>query len=109
VHNVVLWTAEYDETMDRMRLPAVELTDRDQELLAKAWRAALAAAASIDPSDCETIAGHRVYSGDVHWYYRLISRMVEEILSEKGWSKGEDERQKRLAEREPVDDTDSPF
>jgi hypothetical protein len=51
--------------MDRMRLAAVELADRDQELLAKVWRAALAAA-SIDPNDHETIVRYRVFSGDLH-------------------------------------------
>ena len=60
------WHMEYDEAMDRMRLAAAELTDRDRELLAWLRHAALAAAASIDPDD-ETPAGHRVYLGALHW------------------------------------------
>lgn len=100
---------EYEEAMDRMRLAAVELSDHDPQLLAKVWRAALAAAASIDADDYETPAGHRVYSGNLHCYYRMLSGMVEEILSEKRWLKMEAERKKVLAESDPEDLSDFPF
>ena len=73
------WPEEYDEAMNRMRLAAAILTERDQELLAKLWRAALAAAASIDADDFETFVGHQVHRGDLHEYYRMISDMVEKI------------------------------
>src|SRR4028118_1035703 len=49
---------EHEEAMDKMRDAAIELTDRDCNLLGEVWRAALAAAAAIDPDD-ETPAGHR--------------------------------------------------
>lgn len=73
---------EYDEAMEWMRLAATKLTEQDCKGLAKLWRAALAAAASIDPDD-RTPAGPKVGWGDVHWYYRMVSSMVEEILQEK--------------------------
>ena len=71
--------------------------------------AALAAATSIDADDYETLAGHKVYSGNLHWFYRMQSGMVEETLSEKTRVKMEAERQKALAEREPEDLSDIPF
>ena len=95
---------EYDEAMEKMRLAATEITGRDRELLAKLWRSALAAAASIDPDD-ETPAGHKVTSGDVHWYYRMASGMVEEVLQEKKTA----ELREKAAGREPEEDFDLPF
>jgi hypothetical protein len=109
VHNYCYHPEEYDEAMEKMRLAAAELPDSEHGLLAKVWRAALAAAASIDPDDYETIAGYKVCSGDPHWFYRMQSGMVEETLSEKTRVKMEAERQKALAEREPEDLSDIPF
>ncbi len=74
---------EYDDAREKIRLPAAELGDRDRKLLMEIRRAALAAAASIDPDDYETPVGHRVYLGDLHYCYRVLSSMVEEILREK--------------------------
>ena len=99
------WDFEYDETMDRMSGAAAELTDREHQLLAKIWRAALAAAACIDAEDLESLAGYRVYSANLHYYYRMVSGMIERTLQEK---KAEEVR-KEIAEREPVDDSDLPF
>jgi len=99
------WHIEYDEHMDKMRLAAVGLTDGEQKLLATFWRAALAAAASIDSEDFETLVGHRVYSGNLHRYYRMLSGMVEKILEEKRLT----ELQKEIAEQEPQGITDIPF
>jgi len=96
---------EYEEAMEKMRLAATKLTDHECELLAQLWRAALAAAASIDADDFETLAGHRVYSGDLHYFYRLSSSMVEKILQEKKHA----EFQKEIAERDPADLPDPPF
>ena len=90
VHNVSFQLEDYDEAMEKMRLAETEITGRDRGLLAKAWRSALAAAASIDPEDT-TPAGHRVDRGDVHYYYRVFSRMVEEVLQEKGFAERESE------------------
>jgi hypothetical protein len=97
------WHIEYDEAMAEMRRAAAELTDRESGLLWKLWRAALASAASIDPDD-ETPAGHRVYRGDVHHYYRMVSDMVERTLLGKRW-----EEDRRAAEREPRDFDELPF
>lgn len=82
-----------------------ELTDLEHELLAKLWRSALAAAASIDSEDFETLAGYCVYSGDLHWYYRMCSGMVEEVLQ----GRKETEHQKEVAEEEPEDFSDIQF
>jgi hypothetical protein len=96
---------EYEEAMEKMRLAAAKLSNRECELLAKLWRAALAAAAFIDSEDFETLAGYRVYSGNLHWYYRMLSGMVEKILEEKRLA----ELQKEHAEWEPEDISDIPF
>jgi hypothetical protein len=103
------WPSEYDEALEKMRLAAAELTDREHELLSKLWRAALAAAASIDSEDFATLAGYCVYRGNLHRYYRMLSEMIEYVLQEKMREKWEAERQKKLAEREPEDSSDIPF
>ena len=95
---------EYDEAMENMRLAATQLTGRESELLATLWRAALAAAASIDPEDT-TLVGHKVDRGDLHRYYRMLSGMVEKILEEKKLA----ELRKESEERGPVDLWDPPF
>jgi hypothetical protein len=105
VHNYCFQPEEYEEAMEKMRVAAAELSGHECELLAKLWRAALAAAASIDSEDFETLAGYRVYSGDLHWYYRMLSGIVEKILEEKRLA----ELQKEHAEREPEDISDIPF
>jgi hypothetical protein len=56
---------EYEEAMQKMRLEATRLTDRDREHLAKIVRAGKAAASSIDPDD-ETPAGYRYCRGELH-------------------------------------------
>jgi hypothetical protein len=96
---------EYEEAMEKMRVAAAELSGHECELLAKLWRAALAAAASIDSEDFETLAGYRVYSGDLHWYYRMLSGIVEKILEEKRLA----ELQKEHAECELEGISDIPF
>ena len=96
---------EYNEALEKMRLAAVELTEDECRLLSKLWHAALAAAASVDADDFESFAGYRVYSGDLHRYYRMASGMIEKILQEK---KDADLR-KELAQRQPIDYTDIPF
>jgi hypothetical protein len=90
---------EYDEAMEEMRLAAARLTEREHKLLAKLWRIALAAAASIDPDDSETLAGYRADRGALHWYYRTVSGMVGTIVQEKNLA----EVRKRIAELEPED------
>lgn len=70
---------EYEEAMEKMRLAATDFTSQDRELLAEVVHAAKAASASIGPND-RTPIGHKVNRGDVHWYYRMVSVMVEEIL-----------------------------
>lgn len=105
VHNYSFSPEEYEEAMEKMRLAAVNLTDREHELLAKIWRASLAAAASIDANDFESLAGYRVYSGDLHWYYRTQSSMIERTLQ----AKKSEELRKEIAERGSIDDWEIVF
>jgi hypothetical protein len=99
------WDIEYDEAWEKMRLAAAKLTEREHKLLAKLWRVALAAAASIDPDDYETLVGDRVYRGDLHSYYRMFSSMVEGTL----WEKIIAEDRKKIAESKPEDPEYIPF
>jgi hypothetical protein len=92
---------EYEEATERMRLAAAGITDSEHELLAELWRTALAAAASINPDD-ETLVGHKVDRGDLHWYFRMLSRMVEKTLQDKDIA----DFRKKSAERESVDRPD---
>ena len=96
---------EYDEAMEKMRVAAAELSDRECERLAKFWRTALAAAASIDSEDFETLVGYRAYSGNLHRYYRMLSGMVEQTLQKKRFV----DLQNEIAQREPEDISDIPF
>jgi hypothetical protein len=83
-HSYSFCPAEYEEIMQKMCLEATRLTDRDREHLAKIVRAGKAAASSIDPDD-ETPAGYRYWRGDLHWYYEMISSMVDEVLQDARW------------------------
>ena len=105
VHNYGFQPEEYDEAIEKMGLAAAKLTDREHQRLARIWRAALAAAGSVDADDYESLAGYRVYSGDLHYYYRMVSGMVERTLQ----AKKHDEFRKELAEQESVDDPEVPF
>src|SRR5215211_6202655 len=104
VHNYCFQPEEYDEAMEKMRLAAAKLTDSEYQLLAKIWRAALAAAASVDADDYESLAGHKVHSGDLHYYYRMVSSMVERTLQ----AMKRDELRKERAEQGSVDDSEIP-
>jgi hypothetical protein len=55
VHNYCFQPEEYDEAMEKMSLAAAKLTDSEYQLLAKIWRAALVAAASVDADDYESV------------------------------------------------------
>ena len=77
---------EYEEAMQKMSLEATRLTDSDREHLAKIVRAYEAAASSIDPDD-ETPAVYKVCRGDLHWYYQMMSYMVDEVLRDLGGPK----------------------
>jgi hypothetical protein len=106
VHSYCFQPEEYDEAMvEKMRLAAAKITDSEYQLLAKIWRAALAAAASVDANDYESLAGYKVSSGDLHYYYRVVSSMIEDTLR----AKKHDELRKELAEQGPVDDSELPF
>lgn len=104
IRSYIFGPEEYEEAMDKMRLAAVELTDREHELLAKLWRAALAAAASIDPEDDTPVAYYKARQGDFHWYYRMLSGMVQEILQEN-----KSAMLREAAEKKPDDFSDFPF
>lgn len=93
---------EYEEAVEKMRLAVAETTARDRGLLMELVRRAIAASASIDPFDEETIVGYRVYRSDLHLYYRMVSDMVRDTLYEQF-------ARERDAELEPIDDSDIPF
>jgi DNA-binding transcriptional regulator PaaX len=105
VHNYSFQFEEYEEAIEEMRLAAAKITDSEHQLLAKIWRGALAAAASVDADDYETLAGYKVHSGDLHHYYRMVSSMIEETLQ----AKKDDEVRREIADQEPVDDSELPF
>jgi hypothetical protein len=116
VRSYCMQPEEYDEAMEKMRLAAARLTEREHELLAKLWRVALAAAASIDSEDYETIVRDRVNRSDLHWYYRAFSGMIEKTLDEKKLAELRKKNEKELAElrkksaeQEPIDLADLPF
>ena len=104
VHSYCFHPAEYEVALWNMRFAVAKLTARDCKLLTELWRAALAAA-SIGPDDETPAAGHKRTSGDLHWYYRTTSGMVEKILQEKKAA----ELQEKTAKREPEDLDDIPF
>jgi len=132
VHNYCFQPEEYEEAAESLYHAALETTERDCEILAKIWRIALAAAASIDPVD-ETPAGHKINRGDVHYYYRMFSTMIEEALQEKdhpslrnsraeqarrereGWEERVEQHRQELEGREapaaetPLPSKDDPF
>jgi hypothetical protein len=81
VHNYCFGPEEYEEAIQKMRLEATRLTDRDREHLAKIVRAGKAAASSIDPDD-QTPAGYKVCRRDVRWYYEMMSYMVDDVLQD---------------------------
>ena len=95
---------EYEEALDKMRLAAAELTYRERKLLARLWRAALAAAASIDPSDGRPVDYYKAVRGDFHWHYRMLSGMIEKVLQERVSAE-----LREIAMREPDDFADVPF
>jgi hypothetical protein len=84
-YNYCVQQGEYEEAMQKMSLEATRLTDSDREHLAKIVRAGKAAASSIDPDD-ETPAGYRYCRGELHWYYEMISEMVDDALQDAWWA-----------------------
>ena len=102
----IYMTQEYQNDIKAMRRTAAELIEHDCEGLTKIWRSALAAAASVDPYDYETLVGWREYRADLHGYYKMFSRLVEDVEWEKRWAEF---RKKELAEQEPADIQDPSF
>jgi hypothetical protein len=103
--NFCLQPEEYYEAMEKMRLAAARLSDREYELLAALWRVAMAAAASIYPDDFCPITGYRADREDRHWYYRTVSIMIGQILQEKNIA----ELRKKSAELVQEDLEDVPY
>jgi hypothetical protein len=95
VRNYGIQPAEYEEADEKMRLAAAELTDEDRVLLAEIVRTTLVACASIDPFDYDTLTGYGVYGVNLHWYYRMVSDMVRDVLyeqiSQREWAESESE------------------
>jgi hypothetical protein len=106
VHSCSYQSPEEEDDMKAMRLAAAEFTEHDFEGLTKIWRSALAAAASVDPYDYETLVKHKVTCADLHEFYRMVASKVEGVEREK---RLEELRNKQHAEREPVDAEDPPF
>ena len=106
VHTICYQPEEEEDDMKAMRLAAAELTEHDSEGLTKIWRSALAAAASVDPYDHETLVQHKVVCADLHEFYRMVASKVEGVEREK---RLEELLNKQHAEREPVDAQDPPF
>jgi hypothetical protein len=67
---------EYSMGMEDMVRLSGELSYQEREIIVAVGRAAAAAAAAIDPED-ERSAGHKVSKGDVHYYYEMVSGMIE--------------------------------
>jgi repressor of nif and glnA expression len=70
---------EYEKAVQKMRLEATRLTDRDLEYLTEIVRACEAAASFIDPND-ETPAGYKVCRRNVRWHYQKMSEMIDDVL-----------------------------
>lgn len=100
---------KFDRAIDRMHHAAAMITDREHKVLVEVWRAALTAAASVDPEDFETLVGRRAYAADLHGYYRMLSSMVETVLQEKRSAELEKAFLEELAEREAMDEEELPF
>jgi hypothetical protein len=73
---------EYFMGMEDMVRLSGELSYQEREIIVAVGRAAAAAAAAIDPED-ERLDGYRVYGGEVHDYYEMVSGMIEEALQPK--------------------------
>jgi len=69
---------EYTEALEQMR--ALELTERDYELLAEIAELYKVACMSVDATDRETSAGHRVYAADVHYYWKMNFELLTDLL-----------------------------
>jgi hypothetical protein len=80
--NYGLKPQEYEYAKAEIRRAAAELSDYDRLLLARAGRANLAAAASIDPEDEDKHLGHGTCLGDRYRHYRLVSDIIEQVLRE---------------------------
>ena len=111
VHNISFGPPDAEEIMEIVYPLAADLTDHDCRRLARIWCAALAAAASVDPYDHETLVQHRVYRADLHGFYRMWSGLVEDVLESKKEADRQQEadRQNELAESEPPNYEDVPF
>ena len=91
VSNYAYQPVEYFMGMEDMVRLAGELGDQEREFIATVGRAATAAAAAIDPED-ERPAGYKVCGGDVHYYYEMVSGMIEKALGPKTHREREEAR-----------------
>ena len=88
VSNYAYQPVEYFMGMEDMVRLAGELGDQEREFIAAAGRAATVA---IDPED-ERPAGYKVRGGDVHYYYKMVSGMIEKALGPKTHREREEAR-----------------
>jgi hypothetical protein len=97
---------EYEEAMTRMRRAATGLTDRDEELLEAHVMANMAASASRNRYDDDTIIGFRGEScADLHYYYGTVWNAIDDVLTFRTNLMA----RRRTAEQEPDDFSDVPF
>jgi hypothetical protein len=80
--NYGLEPKEYEYAKAEFRRAAAELSDYDRLLLARAGRANLATAASIDPEDEDKQLWDGAYLGDRYRHYRIVSDIIEDVLRE---------------------------
>jgi hypothetical protein len=69
---------EYEEAAEKIR--ALRLTGRDYELLAEQAALYKGACMSVDATDHETPAGHRVFASDVHYYWKMQFELLTDLL-----------------------------
>ena len=71
---------EHEEAIEKVRLAATRITQRDREILAEIVRASFLTALSIDPGD-KRPAGHKVDRGHHHYYYKNLSGLIDKALT----------------------------
>jgi|SRR5215204_2215532 len=71
---------EFDEAMEKMRVAAAGLADRDRELLAEIVRASRLASCSIDPDDELLPVGYKLDRRHHQLFYGVVSDTVRNVL-----------------------------
>ena len=109
VHSRFHEPAEYEEAMEKMRLAATQITDRDHKLLTRLRHAARAAADSIDPDDDRPGVRYKSRRGAYHGYYLIISFMIQLTFEERKTAEEQLSEEPQVVEIEPDDFEVLPF